>query len=129
RPEGQGPQDHHPAPPWGTAEKRTGRPPVRAPYLHVAPALVGSERRVQSRSSSQRARAIDLGPVPQPDCGKGEILPPGGTPSPGESARRVLLQQCGTPDKQVAPLLRHLPQALFAVSGPLSGYRGNRRLS
>src|SRR5258707_15072854 len=42
RPESQGPQDHYPAPPWGTAQERAGRPPVRASYLHVAPAIVGA---------------------------------------------------------------------------------------
>src|SRR5437660_6714832 len=36
RPESQGPQDHHPAPPWSTAEERAGCASLRTPYLHVA---------------------------------------------------------------------------------------------
>src|SRR5712691_10787099 len=37
RPAGQGPQDHHPALARRAAQERTGRAPVRAPHLHVAP--------------------------------------------------------------------------------------------
>src|SRR5216117_3503941 len=61
RPEGQGPQDHYPAPPWGSAEERAGCSSLRAPHLHVAPALVAlppsSSCSPDSSSSSRTTRS------------------------------------------------------------------------
>src|SRR5207247_9316290 len=56
RPEGQGPQDHYPAPPRGTAEERAGCASLRAAHLYVAAKVLTTRHARCSPDSSSSSR-------------------------------------------------------------------------